>query len=271
MKQFAVFGNPIKQSLSPVIHQQFAKQFDHTIEYNKQCVDIDGFKAAATAFFDAGGIGLNITAPFKLDAHQFADELTERATLAGAVNTLYKQGDKVLGDTTDGIGLVKDITDRLGWQIKGKRVLVLGAGGAVRGVLQPLLEERPDSLVIANRTVSRAEQLVETFAAYGKSQAVGFESVTESFDVVINGTSSGLTGDLPPIAVEAIKGAVCYDMVYSKDITRFNEWAMANGAEQVADGLGMLVGQAAESYRVWNGVDADVVSVLEMLRMQLAA
>ncbi len=269
--KYAVFGNPIAHSKSPQIHRQFAEQTAQSLAYDKQLVDEDGFSAAADQFFQAGR-GLNITVPFKLDAYRYASQLTARAERAGAVNTLALQADgSVLGDNTDGVGLVSDISERLGWPLQGKRVLILGAGGAVRGILQPLLEQRPESVVIANRTIAKALQLVRSFKDLGRVLACGFEDLEgQQFDLVINGTSASLSGDLPPLPQGLLlPEACCYDMMYGAEPTVFLRWASDQGAAAVADGLGMLVGQAAESFSLWRGVKPGVDPVIERLRRQL--
>lgn len=272
MDQYRVFGNPIAQSKSPQIHQRFAEQTGEALHYDKQLVELDGFAAAAEAFFAAGGCGLNITVPFKLDAFKFATQLTERAQNAGAVNTLKALGNgQILGDNTDGQGMVSDMVERLQWILRGKRILVLGAGGAVRGVLQPLLEQSPAQLVIANRTIAKALTLVREFKRYGKLQACGFADLPgQEFDVVINGTSASLAGDLPPLPDGLLAAqAAGYDMMYAEAPTVFLQWAQAQGAAHTADGLGMLVGQAAEAFNLWRGVRPDVEPVISWLRSEL--
>lgn len=270
--RYAVFGNPIGHSKSPQIHAAFAEQTKQAMVYTAQLVDVDGFHAAARDFFNQGGKGLNVTVPFKLEACQFADELTSRAAFAGAVNTLALQDDgQILGDNTDGIGMVSDITGNLGWTLQGKRILLLGAGGAVRGVLQPLLAEAPVTVVIANRTASKAVELAQQFSSFGTLSGCGYEDLAgQCFDVVINGTSASLSGDLPPLPDTLLApGAVCYDMMYSAEPTVFLRWARAHGALQVADGLGMLVGQAAQAFALWRGVTPTTAEVIAMLRAQL--
>lgn len=269
---YAVFGNPINHSKSPAIHRMFAEQTHQDMHYNKQLVNEGDFSQAAQAFFDQGGRGLNITVPFKLDAYGFAQELTARAQRAGAVNFLAKRSDgSILGDNTDGIGMIHDMHN-LGWEIEGKRVLILGAGGAVRGILQPLLEEQPGRVVIANRTPSKAEELAKNFLDLGDIQAKSFEQLGgESFDLVINGTSASLNGELPPLPDNLLaEGACCYDMMYGAEPTVFMAWASDHGAAQVADGLGMLVGQAAEAFYLWRQIRPEVIPVLTALRRQLA-
>ncbi|HBY86076.1 MAG TPA: shikimate dehydrogenase, partial [Colwellia sp.] len=245
--QYRVFGNPIQHSRSPDIHHIFAEKSQQNIDYQKQLVDIDDFSNAVTDFILQGGKGANVTVPFKEQALTIADELTERASLAGAVNTLsFKEG-KIFGDNTDGEGLVQDlITNNV--TLKQSRVLLLGAGGAARGVLLPLLAQNPHSIVIANRTVSKAETLCQHFSDIRLS-ASGYQDLEQqSFDVIINATSASLAGNLPPIPTALIsQNVVCYDMVYGKDETPFLKWAKEHGAITAIDGLGMLVGQAAVS------------------------
>ena len=268
--QYAVVGNPINHSKSPNIHRQFAEQTGQDMHYNKQLIELGDFSVAVQAFFIQGGRGLNITAPFKQDAFAFAHSLTERAQRAGAVNTLALMADGgVLGDNTDGIGMIHDMHN-LGWTLAGKRVLILGAGGAVRGVLQPLLSAEPAQVVIANRTLAKAEELVKLFNDLGDVQASGFEQLTGQFDLVINGTSASWQGELPPLPQDLLApNACCYDMMYSAEPTVFLAWAQEHGAAQVADGLGMLVGQAAESFYLWRQIRPEVVPVITAMRRQL--
>ena len=273
--KYAVFGNPIAHSKSPDIHRQFAEQTGQDLSYSKQLVADDGFEAAADAFFAGGGKGLNITVPFKQDAYAYVARTTPRARRAGAVNTLSLQADgTILGDTTDGIGLVSDIINNLGWEVRHKRVLVLGAGGAVRGVLEPLLAQQPQHIVIANRTVDKALQLSKGFAEFGYLLGCGFDMLDEQqFDLIINGTSAGLQGDLPPLPdslIDANGATVCYDMLYGAKPTPFMQWAAQRGAK-VSDGLGMLVGQAAESFALWRGIRPETAPVIASLRAQLGA
>lgn len=271
--KYAVFGNPIEHSKSPQIHRQFAEQTGQDLSYSKQLVAEDGFEAAADAFFAEGGKGLNITVPFKQDAYSYAARTTPRARRAGAVNTLSLEADgTVLGDTTDGVGLVSDIVDNLGWQVRHKKVLILGAGGAVRGVLEPLLEQQPQHIVIANRTVDKALQLAKGFAEFGYLLGCGFDMLGEQqFDLIINGTSAGLQGELPPLPdslVDSSGATACYDMLYGAEPTPFMQWAEQRGA-LVSDGLGMLVGQAAESFALWRDVRPQTAPVIANLRAQL--
>ena len=271
--KYAVFGNPIAHSKSPNIHHQFAEQTGQDLSYSKQLVADDGFETAADAFFSSGGKGLNITVPFKQDAYAYVARTTPRARRAGAVNTLSLEADgTILGDTTDGVGLVNDIINNLGWEVRHKRVLVLGAGGAVRGVLEPLLAQQPQHIVIANRTVDKALQLSKGFAEFGYLLGCGFDMLDEQqFDLIINGTSAGLQGDLPPLPdslIDANGATACYDMLYGAKPTPFMQWAAQRGAK-VSDGLGMLVGQAAESFALWRGMRPETAAVIASLRAQL--
>lgn len=272
--RYAVFGNPIKHSRSPKIHGLFARQTGQDMCYDRQLVEPDAFKAAADDFFAAGGKGLNITVPFKLDAFAYASHLSPRAQRAGAVNTLALQSDgSIVGDNTDGIGMVRDITLNLGWQIADKRVLILGAGGAVRGVLEPLLAQRPEAITIANRTVAKARELAEAFADLGQVEGCGFaELAGREFDLIINGTSASLVGDLPPLPASIVTPKTCcYDMMYASTATVFMAWSQqaGAGAAATADGLGMLVEQAAEAFLLWRGVRPDTASVIARLRANL--
>lgn len=273
MDRYAVVGNPIAHSKSPEIHTYFAEQTCQQLQYDKLLIEPGVFAEQAAAFFKAGGKGLNVTLPFKEDACQFAHTLTPRARLAGAVNTLALQSDgTVLGDTTDGAGLSADLQAR-GWPVADKRVLLLGAGGAVRGVLDALLKQRPAALVLANRTVAKAELLAKQFAAYGPITACAYDELEgQSFNLVINGTSASIAGDLPPLPQGVIhSGTAVYDMMYGAEFTPFLRWAQDQGVEQLADGLGMLVAQAAESFALWRGVRPQVKPVEEALRLALAA
>ena len=270
--EYAVMGNPISHSKSPQIHTQFAKQTQQNIRYRAIQVDPGGFEQAIGNFFASGGKGLNITVPFKQEAWQLANQLSERARLAGAVNTL-KPGTNggLYGDNTDGIGLVRDLTQNLGVKLTEKRILLVGAGGAARGVIAPLMENNPQQLVIANRTMDRANELVEHFSGRGHISAMGFDELKdEKFDVVINATSASLKGDLPPLPVTAITNTqIVYDMMYSSEPTLFLQWAQKHGAKKISDGLGMLVEQAAESFYIWRNVLPDTTPVIQNIRASI--
>ncbi|MDD1977384.1 MULTISPECIES: shikimate dehydrogenase [Pseudomonas] len=272
MDQYVVFGNPIGHSKSPLIHRLFADQTGQQLEYSTLLAPLDDFSMCAQGFFKQG-LGANVTVPFKEEAYRLVDSLTPRAKRAGAVNTLSKQADGSLqGDNTDGAGLVRDLTVNAGVQLTGKRILLLGAGGAVRGVLEPLLAHNPASLVIANRTVEKAEQLAREFADLGPVAASGFSWLEEPVDLIINATSASLAGELPPISASLIEpgNTVCYDMMYGKEPTPFCRWASEHKAAKVLDGLGMLAEQAAEAFFIWRGVRPDTAPVLDELRRQLA-
>lgn len=274
MDKYAVFGNPIKHSKSPQIHTAFAKQTNQDLTYRYHQVDIGKFADAARSFFDNGGKGLNITVPFKLDAYDFADEVSDRARLAGAVNTLALMNDgSIYGDNTDGVGLVRDICDNLAWEITDKRVLLLGAGGAIRGVLDPLIRQKPSHLLIANRTVEKAQKLAADFSSLGDVRACSFDALHGNhFDLIINGTSASLSGELPPLPSHALTDeGCCYDMMYAADPTPFMRWGAEHAAWAVADGLGMLVEQAAESFCIWRGLRPQTRPVIDMIRTMLEA
>ncbi len=271
MDRYGVFGNPIGHSKSPQIHHLFAEQTGQTLSYEPLLAPLDDFPGFARAFF-AQGLGANVTVPFKEQACRLADQLTERARRAGAVNTLKKLDDgTLLGDNTDGLGLVRDLLDNAGVTLDGKRVLLLGAGGAVRGVLEPLLAQRPTALVIANRTLAKAEQLASEFAELGPISASAFEQLQGPFDVIVNGTSASLGGELPPLSDRLIRSGAtfCYDMMYGAAPTPFCQWAADLGAS-TRDGLGMLVEQAAAAFELWRGVRPASAPVLVQLRRQLA-
>jgi len=268
---YAVVGNPVSHSKSPRIHGLFAAQTGENLEYTAIQVPMDDFAGVVTGFFGRGGQGLNVTVPFKEEAWKLADRRTGRAEKAGAANTLFMNSEKQLtADNTDGVGLVADLVHNHDVHLTGVRLLVLGAGGAVRGVLGPLLNQKPASLTIANRTVAKAQGLELLFAdEVGQIPvgACGFETPNAPFDVIINGTSASLHGDLPPLAPAAVgPDTFVYDMMYSLEITPFNQWALDQGAKRAFDGLGMLVEQAAESFRVWRGICPDTASVIEELR-----
>lgn len=272
MDRYGVFGNPIGHSKSPLIHRLFAEQTGQQLGYEALLAPLDDFPAFARTFFVEGS-GANVTVPFKEQALRLADELSPRARRAGAVNTLKKQADgSLLGDNTDGVGLVRDLS-RAGVSLAGKRVLLLGAGGAVRGVLEPFLAEAPAVLVLANRTLEKAEALAREFADLGRIYPSGFDWLEEPVDVIVNGTSASLGGEMPPIAPSLIEPGrtVCYDMMYGREPTRFCSWAQTQGAAQVRDGLGMLVEQAAEAFLLWRGVRPDTAPVLERMRTLIAA
>ncbi len=273
--KYAVFGNPIKHSRSPQIHAAFASQCEQDMRYRAVRVELDGFAVAVRNFFHGGGRGLNVTVPFKEEAFALADETSSRARRAAAVNTLARREDgSLFGDNTDGVGLVRDMVANLGWTLQGQRILVLGAGGAVRGVLEPLLRERPANLTIVNRTAARAEVLAQEFAGLGELRGGGYDLLEADgrFDLLINATSAGLQGEMPSLAGSLLtERSCCYDMVYGAEPTVFMRWAAAHAAWAVADGLGMLVEQAAESFYCWRRVRPATGPVINQLRHALAA
>jgi shikimate dehydrogenase len=262
--QYAVVGNPIAHSKSPEIHLLFARQTKQKISYERIEAPLDGFEEKALALRDAGYRGLNVTVPFKLDAAKLADDLTPRARLAGAVNTLKFDGDTILGDNTDGVGFVRDVADRLKFGFGDCAVLVLGAGGAVRGLLGSLLDASPRWLAVANRSHQRAEELAEEFGV----EAIHFDEIpAEHFDLIINGTTTGLHHEAPAIDPQTFNDCLlAYDLVYAASPTPFMQLAKAGGAKLVVDGLGMLIEQAAESFQLWRGVRPDTSAVYRELR-----
>lgn len=270
MDKYCVFGNPIKQSRSPFIHQKFAKQTEQKLLYTAQLAPLDGFVKAVDEFILAGGKGANVTVPFKEQALALCDQLSVAAKKAGAVNTLSFIDGKIFGDNTDGVGLVQDLL-RNKVILEGSRILLLGAGGAAKGVLLPVLAENPDNILIANRTNTKAKQLAQQFADK-RVQGCGFDEIPQqSFDIIINATSASLIGRFPAISPNLIQTkTLCYDMVYGKGLTSFLQWAKDQGAVKVLDGLGMLVGQAAESFTLWRNVKPDIETVLKTLRSDLA-
>jgi len=270
MDRYAVVGNPIAHSKSPLIHQWFAEQTGQSLSYEKILVELTAFDEDVSGFFALGGRGLNVTVPFKEQAFRYADSLTSRARLAGAVNTLALQEDgTVKGDNTDGAGLVADLLGQ-GWQLEGRKILVLGAGGAVRGILGPLLDQSPASIVIANRTVDKAAAIADAFPA-GAVAVSGYGELQGHFDLIINGTSASLSGDLPPLPDGIVSASLsAYDLMYAAEPTAFLRWAEQQGVQQRSDGLGMLVEQAAEAFYLWRGIRPDTTQVVTRLRALVA-
>jgi len=270
MDAYVVIGNPIAHSKSPEIHAQFAAQTGQQLEYDRLLAPLHGFRAAVQVFMRKGGCGANVTVPFKLEAHDLADTLSERARLAGAVNTLRFEQGRIHGDNTDGAGLVTDITVNAGHALAGRRVLLLGAGGASRGALLPLLEQCPAALVIVNRTAARAAELAAQFAAHGPVSSAAYADLDGPFDVIINATSASLNADLPPLPPSVFGShTLAYDMMYGRTPTVFMHHAHQHGA-MARDGLGMLVEQAAEAFYLWRGVRPATADVFASLRRQLA-
>jgi shikimate dehydrogenase len=265
MDIYAVFGNPIAHSKSPMIHTAFAKQTGQHLIYRAEYVPLDGFVQQVGDFFKKGGKGLNITVPFKLEAFALAKSRTERAEIAGAINTLWigKCG-TLTGDNTDGVGLLRDIVINQHFDFQGKKILILGAGGAVRGILAPLLSAQPQQIIIANRTLSKAAEL----AAFAPKtmQSCGFSDLEgETFDLIINGVSSGLHGEMPSLPEKLLKNnGLAYDMVYGNQATPFMKWAEAQQCKAV-DGVGMLVEQAAEAFFIWRGIRPETIPVIKLI------
>lgn len=271
--RYAVIGHPVSHSLSPTIHSRFAQQTGEDLEYGRIEPAEDGFAEAATTFLADGGRGLNVTVPFKAEARTWCDRASDRASRAGVVNTLTLQANGwVAGDNTDGSGLVRDLTVNLDLGLAGMRILLIGAGGAARGVLAPLLDETPADTVIANRTATRAEDLAGEFAAAGPVRGCGFEALAHepAFDVIINASAASLGDALPPIPATAVaRGGTVYDMMYGPKAEPFLAWGRDAGAATVSDGLGMLVEQAAESFLLWRGIRPETAGVLATLRADI--
>ena len=274
--KYAVFGNPIAHSKSPRIHALFAASLNQEIDYQKRLAPLADFTGELQRFFDEGGVGANVTVPFKRDAFALARNASLRAQQAGAANFLMWRDDHWFCDNTDGAGLVRDIETNLQVSLKDKNVLLLGAGGAARGVLGPLLLRSPKQIVVVNRTSARATELVSDYEKQYAASALSVDALvaqSTKFDVVINATSSSLNGalPLPDSATIFASDALAYDMMYSKQPTTFMGWALRQGASHVADGLGMLVEQAAESYAQWRGVLPQAAPVIAQLRAELAS
>ena len=269
VSNYAVFGNPIKHSKSPLIHSLFAKQTGVALHYQSIEVPADKFDDYVSLFVSQGGLGLNITVPFKEQAYSFCGALTERAELCGSVNTI--RFDKELnsfGDTTDGQGFINDLRINHQIDVKGKTILILGAGGSVKAILESICNQRPYKIVIANRTVSRAEQLADKFSGLCNVTACSYSDIEIGpFELIVNGTSLSLIGELPAISQSIVdENTFCYDLMYSSTSTVFMRWAFESGAAKVMDGLGMLVEQAAESFLIWHGVKPETTTMINALR-----
>jgi len=271
--RYAVFGHPISHSKSPRIHGLFAEQTRQPIHYAAQDVTAEAFQAAADAFFANGGKGLNCTVPLKELAWQYAGRLSERARKSKAVNTLARQADGgILGDNTDGIGLVNDLTLNHDITLPNSRILILGAGGAARGILGPLLEHRPACIAIANRTPDKAETIAAEFADPDLSCSDYAGLASRQFDLIINATSASLSGELPPLPNDLLaENGCCYDLAYGNRPTAFVQWGLARQARQSLDGLGMLVEQAAEAFALWRGIRPDTAPVIDLLNRERKA
>lgn len=270
--RYAVIGNPIAFSKSPLIHGSFAQATGQDIEYRKIEGPLGQFRETVDAFRAAGGQGLNITAPFKLDAYAYATERSPAAELAGAANAMKFEGDRVLAENFDGVGLVRDVVHNLGQPLAARRVLLLGAGGAARGALLPFLAEQPAELVIANRTEDKARELARIGARHGHVRGCGYDALEgEQFDIVFNATSASLRADLPPVPATVFASAtLAYELAYGKGLTPFLRLAQGAGVQHLADGVGMLAEQAAEAFAWWRGVRPDTRAVIEQLTIPLA-
>ncbi|MDH3439572.1 MAG: shikimate dehydrogenase [Gammaproteobacteria bacterium] len=270
--RYGVMGYPVSHSRSPVIHRLFALQTNQDIQYELLQVPPDKLEAAISQFGRTGGKGLNITVPHKSEVARLVDELSERASVAGAVNTVVFNDGTLFGDNTDGVGLMRDLQINHGLRLKGANILILGAGGATRGIVSPLLEAEPGSIVIANRTFPKARSLADHFANQGPVNACRFEDVRSLpiYDLIINATSAGLKGETPPYPEEAVHPATfCYDLSYGSTPTPFSKWAARHGAAKSVMGWGMLVEQAAESFEIWRGVRPDTGPVLKQLTVTI--
>jgi len=269
--RYALFGLPLGHSKSPLIHAEFARQTAQDLSYEAIEAPIGGFAAAVDRFRAEGGRGCNVTQPFKLDAFAYATESAKRAELAGAVNCMKFDGDRILAENFDGLALISDIERNLGYPIRGRRVLLLGAGGAARGAVLPFLEQEPEVLDIENRTVAKAKALGEQFATQGNLGTGGYADFAgQQFDIVVNATSASLRGELPQMRPSAFaKGCLAYDMVYGKGLTPFLRLAQDSGAGRLADGIGMLIEQAAEAFAWWRGVRPSTAALIEKLSVPL--
>ena len=271
MFKMCVIGNPIKHSKSPWIHQQFAKQLNLPVEYTRIEAPIDAFVDVVREFQQQGGAGLNISVPFKEQAFKLANSVSERAALAKAVNTFLFRGEHdIFGDNTDGIGLVKDIQQNLLYSLKDKRILILGAGGAVRGILLPILEAQPKTVVISNRTPARAVQLVKELAKFNTLQSLSYEELVGlEFDLIIDGTSSFSTSEQLPKTLRLTGSSLCYDLKYQQQLTPFLIWAKQQGATKLVNGLGMLIEQAAVAFKLWTGKQPDTRPIIQLAQENL--
>ena len=272
--RYAVIGNPIVQSKSPLIHSAFTQVTGQDIDYGKLLGPLGEFTATVDAFRASGGRGMNVTAPFKLDAFAYATDLAPSAQMAGAVNAMKFEGDKVYAENFDGVGLLRDVVQNLSCPLQGRRVLILGAGGATRGALLPLLAEQPAELVIVNRTLAKAQELAALAQQHQTGQVpvqgLGYDAVQGAFDVVLNASSSSLTAELPPLPASVFApGCLAYDLTYGKGLTPFLKLAHQAGVTRLADGVGMLAEQAAEAFAWWRGVRPDTAAVIAQLTVPL--
>ncbi|MDC1027044.1 shikimate dehydrogenase [Candidatus Thioglobus sp.] len=266
MKKYAVIGNPVNHSISPMIHAQFSKEFGLEISYEKILSPIDGFQDTVKKFIDFNGQGFNITLPFKIQAYNLSKNLTPNARAAGAVNAIKIDNNTLIGENTDGNGLVNDLSSNLKQSLKGKEILIIGAGGATQGILKPILDCNPEKILLANRTKEKSLELASKFLQYGKVCGFGLDQIkAKPVDIVINATSASIDGNIPNIPKGVVEGALCYDLMYGKE-TSFMKWANENSARKVSDGLGMLVEQAALSFSFWLGKNPQTKPVIELVR-----
>jgi len=266
MNRFAVIGNPINHSLSPMIHNEFSKEFSIEISYEKILSPIGEFALTAEKFIQNDGSGFNITLPFKIDAYSFSEELTSNAKAAGAVNTIKIKNNVIFGENTDGVGLVNDLERNLNQNLIGKEILIIGAGGATQGILKPILEKKPEKILLANRTSKKSLKLANDFSKFGKVCGFGLDQIkSKPVDIVINATSASLDGMMPNLPGGLCEGALCYDLMYGIE-TPFMKWAHNNSAKMVSDGLGMLVEQAALSFNYWLGKKPNTSSIISQIR-----
>lgn len=267
---YGVIGYPISHSRSPIIHKLFAMQTNQDLQYDAIKVKPEDLETEIQRFRESGGRGLNVTTPHKFAVAKLVDSMTDRAQMAGAVNTIIFHEDRMQGDNTDGYGLIRDLAENLKLALEGTDILILGAGGAVSGILKPLLEEKPQAVVIANRTLDKANVLAKYFGTFGAVEPCQFDNVPArdgGYDLIINATSAGLKGEAPPYPEAAIGDkTVCYDMSYALTPTPFCQWATAQNAARSIMGWGMLVEQAAESFRLWRGIRPDTKPVLDQMR-----
>ena len=266
MNRFAVIGNPINHSLSPMIHNEFSKQFGINISYEKVHSTIGDFVLTAEKFIQNGGSGFNITLPFKIDAYSFSEKLTSNAQVAGAVNTIKIENNVIFGENTDGVGLVNDLEINLNQSLNGKEILIIGAGGTTQGILKPILDKKPEKILLANRTLKKSLKLANDFSMFGKVCGFGLDQIkSKPVDIIINATSASIDGEMPNLPGGLCDGALCYDLMYGKE-TPFMSWALDKSSRIVCDGLGMLVEQAALSFNFWHGKKPRTDSVINLIR-----
>jgi shikimate dehydrogenase len=266
MNRFSVIGNPINHSLSPMIHNEFSKQFGIDISYEKILSPIGEFALTAEKFIQNGGSGFNITLPFKIDAYSFSEEVTSNAKAAGAVNAIKIENNVIFGENTDGDGLVNDLENNLNQSLNGRVILIIGAGGATQGILKPILDKNPEKILLANRTSKKSLKLANDFSQFGKVCGFGLDQIkSKPVDIVINATSTSIDGEMPNLPGGLFEGALCYDLMYGIE-TPFMKWAHDNSAKTVSDGLGMLVEQAALSFNYWLGKKPTTSSIISLIR-----